>query len=160
MTLTDRDWHPFGITEDDYPEPDQGGIRWLHLGRGPKLGQTTDRAGAWLLAAASVLLLALAFTQGFVSWHQQFVFVLAAKHDRTVSGLEALGLDSAAVIFAVLAVALARLGQAGPDRAGAQPRLRARVDAHERSWRRPWQPAVGRGVRAAAGAVRGRESTG
>jgi hypothetical protein len=64
-----------------------------------------------LLVAASVLLLGLAFTQGFVSFHQQFVFVLAAKHDRVVSGMEAVGLDSAAVIFAVLAVAQARLGR-------------------------------------------------
>jgi hypothetical protein len=107
----DTTWEPFGITDDDYPEPDQDGIRWLHLGRGPKPGEPKDRAGAWLLAAASVLLLALAVTQGFVSWHQQFVFVLAAKHDRMVSGMEAVGLDSAAVIFAVLAVAQARLGR-------------------------------------------------
>ena len=110
---TETAWQPFGITEADYPEPDQAGIRWLHLGRGrgPRPGETKDRAGAWLLAAASVLLLALAITQGFVSWHQQFVFVLAAKHDRMVSGMEAVGLDSAAVIFAVLAVAQARLGR-------------------------------------------------
>lgn len=111
MTLTDRDWQPFGVTDEDYPEPDRAGIRWLHLGRGPKPGTGKDRAGGWLLAAASVLLLGLAFTQGFVSFHQQFVFVLASKHNHAVSGMEAIGLDSAAVIFAVLAVALARLGR-------------------------------------------------
>jgi hypothetical protein len=111
MTLADRDWHPGGIPDEAYAPPDKDGIRWLHLGNGPKAEGATDWAGAALLIAASLLLLGLAATQGFVSWHQQFVFVLASKHDRTVSGLEALGLDAAAVIFAVLAVAQARLGR-------------------------------------------------
>ncbi|MGH3217898.1 MAG: hypothetical protein ACRDPY_04070 [Streptosporangiaceae bacterium] len=104
----DPGWRPMGITPESYPEADANGVRVLHLGaaKSPR-----DWAGGLLLAAASVLLLGLAATQGYVSWHQQFVFVLAAKHDRSVSGMEALGLDAAAVIFAVLAVALARLGR-------------------------------------------------
>jgi hypothetical protein len=65
-----------------------------------------------LLVTASVLLAVLAVTQGYVSWHQQFVFDLAAKPGQhTASALEAIGLDSAAVIFAILGIALARLGR-------------------------------------------------
>ncbi len=68
--------------------------------------------GGVLLAAASVLLAALAVTQGYVSWHQQDVFDLTARPGQvTAAALEALGLDAAALIFAVLGVALARLGR-------------------------------------------------
>jgi hypothetical protein len=65
---------------------------------------------AGLLAGACVLLAGLAVTMGVVSWHAQYAFVLAAKHQRLASALEALGLDAGAVIFAVLGIALARLG--------------------------------------------------
>ena len=64
-----------------------------------------------LLAGACVLLAGLAVTMGVVSWHAQYVFVLAAKHQRLAAALEALGLDTGAVIFAVLGIALARLGR-------------------------------------------------
>jgi hypothetical protein len=64
-----------------------------------------------LLLTASVLLLLLAAAQGYVSWWAQYAFVLAAKHARTPAALEALGLDTAAVIFALLALAKARLGR-------------------------------------------------
>jgi hypothetical protein len=64
-----------------------------------------------LLVTASVLLLLLAAAQGYVSWWAQYAFVLAAKHARTPAALEALGLDTAAVIFALLALAKARLGR-------------------------------------------------
>ena len=66
-------------------------------------------AGTLLLAGASVLLAADAAAMGVVSWHAQFAFVFAAKHQVTASALEALGLDAGAVIFALLAIALARL---------------------------------------------------
>ncbi len=76
----------------------------------PWLGRIT--LGGVLLAAASVLLAGLAVTQGYVSWHQQFIFDLTAKPGQpTASALEAIGLDSAAVIFAILGIALARLGR-------------------------------------------------
>jgi hypothetical protein len=67
--------------------------------------------GGGLLAGACVLLAGLAVTMGVVSWHAQYAFVLAAKHQRAASALEALGLDAGAVIFAVLGIALARLGR-------------------------------------------------
>ncbi|MFG1997698.1 hypothetical protein ACGFNU_00965 [Spirillospora sp. NPDC048911] len=70
-----------------------------------------DRAGAWLLATASVLLLLLAIAQGYVSFRAQYAFVHAEKGEKTASMLEALGLDAAAVIFALLALAQARLGR-------------------------------------------------
>lgn len=63
--------------------------------------------GAWLLAAASCLLLLLAAAQGYVSFRAQYSFVDHAKRARVPSMLEALGLDTGAVIFAVLALALA-----------------------------------------------------
>ncbi|MGO9500150.1 MAG: hypothetical protein ACLPUO_00865 [Streptosporangiaceae bacterium] len=52
-----------------------------------------------LLAGACVLLAGLAVTMGVVSWHAQYAFVLAAKHERAASALEALGVDAGAVIF-------------------------------------------------------------
>ncbi|MBO2456573.1 hypothetical protein [Actinomadura violacea] len=70
-----------------------------------------DRAGGWLLAVASVLLLVLATAQGYVSYRAQYAFVHAQKHEHAASMLEALGLDAAAVIFALLALAQARLGR-------------------------------------------------
>lgn len=78
-------------------------------GQAPSEG--TDRAGGWLLAVASVLLLLLAAAQGYVSYRAQYAFVHAEKGEHTASMLEALGLDAAAVIFALLALAQARLGR-------------------------------------------------
>jgi hypothetical protein len=65
--------------------------------------------GTVLLVIASLLVLALAAGQGYVSWFAQFRFILAAKHADTASGIEALGLDAGAVIFALLALAMVRL---------------------------------------------------
>jgi hypothetical protein len=74
---------------------------------------TGDVAGGWLLTGASVLLLALAAAQGYVSFRAQYQFVHTIKHEHLASMLEALGLDAAAVIFALLALAQARLGRPG-----------------------------------------------
>jgi hypothetical protein len=75
-------------------------------------------AGALLLAAASILLAANAAAMGVVSWHAQYAFVFHVKHQHVASGLEALGLDAGAVIFAILGIALAILGRrAGIERA-------------------------------------------
>lgn len=68
------------------------------------------RPGSVLLAAASVLLLALAAAQGYVSWRAQYGFVLSVKGAQLPSALEALGLDAGAVVFALIALARARLG--------------------------------------------------
>jgi hypothetical protein len=68
------------------------------------------RPGSVLLVAASVLLLALAAAQGYVSWRAQYGFVLSVKGARLPSALEALGLDAGAVVFALIALARARLG--------------------------------------------------
>jgi hypothetical protein len=82
------------------------GLRWL------RSEHRRWTLGGVLLVAASLLLAGLAVTQGYVSWHQQLLFDLAAKPgQRTASALEAIGLDSAAVIFAILGIALARLGR-------------------------------------------------
>jgi hypothetical protein len=58
-----------------------------------------------------VLLLALAGAQGYVSFRAQYLFVHQIKGEVAVSMLEAAGLDAAAVIFALLALAQARLGR-------------------------------------------------
>jgi hypothetical protein len=79
--------------------------------RGDRRERRSVDTGALLLAAASVLLAANAAAMGIVSWHAQYAFVFAAKHQHAASALEALGLDAGAVIFAVLGIALARLGR-------------------------------------------------
>ena len=67
--------------------------------------------GGALLAVASILLLLLAAAQGYVSFRAQYTFVDHAKHSQIPSTLEALGLDTGAVIFALLALSLARRGR-------------------------------------------------
>jgi hypothetical protein len=73
----------------------------------------TRGKGAGLLAAASCLLLVLAAAQGYVSFRAQYAFVDHAKRAHVPSILEALGLDTGAVIFALLALSLARRGLPG-----------------------------------------------
>jgi hypothetical protein len=77
------------------------GMRWL----------ARADAGNVLLVLASLLLGGLAVAMGTVSWHAQYAFVLAEKHQHLASALEALGLDAGAVVFALLGIALARLGR-------------------------------------------------
>lgn len=72
--------------------------------------RTTSRGGS-LLTAAACLLLLLAAAQGYVSFRAQYTFIDHTKHTRIPSTLEALGLDTGAVIFALLALSLARRGQ-------------------------------------------------
>jgi hypothetical protein len=67
--------------------------------------------GAILLCCAALLLLGLAAAQGYVSWRAQYGFVFAAKREHWPSVLEALGLDTGAVIFALLGLAHARMGR-------------------------------------------------
>jgi hypothetical protein len=76
-------------------------------------GQPPRVKGGGLLAAACCLLLLLAAAQGYVSFRAQYAFVDHAKHARIPSVLEALGLDTGAVIFALLALSLARRGRRG-----------------------------------------------
>jgi hypothetical protein len=82
---------------------------WRRGSREPSETRGGLEVGAVLLAGASFLLAADAAAMGVVSWHAQFAFVFAAKHQMMASALEALGLDAGAVIFAVLGIALARL---------------------------------------------------
>lgn len=67
--------------------------------------------GGVLLVAAAVLLLLLAGAQGYVSFRAQYAFIDHAKRTRVPSMLEALGLDTGAIIFALLALSLARRGR-------------------------------------------------
>ena len=67
--------------------------------------------GTVLLLSAALLLLVLAVAQGYVSWRAQYGFIFAAKHTGLASALEALGLDTGAVIFALLGLAHARMGR-------------------------------------------------
>jgi hypothetical protein len=82
--------------------------------RPPSPAQPSQGTGAVLLAAAAVLLLLLlAAAQGYVSFRAQYAFIDHAKRTHVPSILEALGLCTGAVIFALLALSLARRGQAG-----------------------------------------------
>jgi hypothetical protein len=71
------------------------------------------RTGGGLLTVASCLLVLLAAAQGYVSFRAQYTFVDHAKRAPIPSTLEALGLDTGAVIFALLALSLARRGRSG-----------------------------------------------
>jgi hypothetical protein len=79
--------------------------------QGADLSHGNSRRGTWLLTVASCLLLLLAAAQGYVSFRAQYSFIDHAKHARLPSTLEALGLDTGAVIFALLALSLARRGR-------------------------------------------------
>ena len=72
--------------------------------------QTRTQGGS-LLGSAACLLLLLAAAQGYVSFRAQYTFIDHTKHTQIPSTLEALGLDTGAVIFALLALSLARRGQ-------------------------------------------------
>ena len=75
------------------------------------LRMTEGQPGTLLLWSAAALLLLLAAAQGYVSWRAQFAFINAAEHDVHASIFEALGLDTGAVIFALLGLAHARMGR-------------------------------------------------
>jgi hypothetical protein len=110
VTLTDQDWEPFGITDEDYPEPDQGGIRWLHLGRAPKPETPKDRAATWL-RNAMIALGVLAAAAAAVSYWAQFVMVHHVKGTGWAAALEAGIPDVSAAVFAALGIALALQGR-------------------------------------------------
>ncbi|MER6811588.1 hypothetical protein ABT299_20150 [Spirillospora sp. NPDC000708] len=70
-----------------------------------------DRIGAVLLGTASTLLVALAGAMGYVSYAAQAAFVEEVKGPGLDVHLEALGLDVASVVFALLGLVAARLGK-------------------------------------------------
>ncbi len=86
------------------PRPSDGRVR-VDREVGTRL---SGRSGGGLLAVASLLLLLLAAAQGYVSFRAQYTFIDHAKRAHLPSMLEALGLDTGAVIFALLALSLAR----------------------------------------------------
>jgi hypothetical protein len=99
--------------------PKKGAHRLDHRA-GPRLApvdqalsrrRTSGDKGAGLLTAAACLLLLLAAAQGYVSFRAQYTFIDHTKHTHIPSIMEALGLDTGAVIFALLALSLARRGQ-------------------------------------------------
>lgn len=100
---------------DEHPETHRwGALGYALSGKARrKAGRRPSRVtlGGVLLTVASVFLVALAVGQGYVSFFQQYTFIDAAKHAALPSRLEALGLDFGAVVFALYAVALARLGR-------------------------------------------------
>ena len=111
--------------------------------------------GTFMLVLASVLLLALAVAQGYVSYRAQFVFIHSAGKGQTPATLEALGLDAAAAIFAFLGLAKARRGKSGACRARSQRPVRVRQWLHECPGRGPGQPPECRGLCLAACSVCG-----
>ena len=131
MALPDRDAQPpapplAAVAANGQAEGSSPGTRWqppsetdgrqsVPFGNRPasNAGQPSSVQGGGLLAAASCLLLLLAAAQGYVSFRAQYAFVDHAKHTRIPSVLEALGLDTGAVVFALLALSLARRGRRG-----------------------------------------------
>ena len=80
-------------------------------GGGDSAAKAPRAPGTVLLCCAALLLLVLAAAQGYVSWRAQYGFIYAAKGEQWPSALEALGLDTGAVIFALLGLAHARMGR-------------------------------------------------
>ena len=76
-----------------------------------KLAGREWKPGTVLMLLASFFLLLLAIMMGAVSWEAQYQFILGAKHIGWASAFEALGLDIAAVIFALLGLAKAIQGK-------------------------------------------------
>jgi len=70
-----------------------------------------DTTGRWLIAGVWLLLACLAVAMGVTSFHAQFTYIFATKRQWAPAVLEALGLDAGAVTFALLGIALARLGR-------------------------------------------------
>jgi hypothetical protein len=112
VTLAEEGWTPFGVADEEYPEPDKTGIRWLHLGcgKGPKEGRPRDQAGQWLRSAMIALGL-LAAAAAVVSFEAQYRMVYAAKGVKAIAAPEAGIPDMSAVVFASLGIALALHGK-------------------------------------------------
>jgi hypothetical protein len=89
--------------------PDDGRPRFYRLAMGKERAKRAP--GTLLLILASLLLLGEATAQGVVSWRAQMLFITDAGKLPLPAALEAGGLDSAAVIFALLALAKARKRQ-------------------------------------------------
>lgn len=70
-----------------------------------------DATGRWLIAGVCLILACLAVAMGVTSFHAQFTYIFATKRQWAPAVLEALGLDAGAVTFALLGIALARLGR-------------------------------------------------
>ena len=92
-----------------YTSDGQGHHAWMELEPAPD--RRKRQPGTILLCCAALLLLGLAAAQGYVSWRAQYGYIFAAKHEHLPSVLEALGLDTGAVIFALLGLAHARMGR-------------------------------------------------
>ena len=116
---------------------------------------TTPHNGGTLLIAASCLLLLVAAAQGYVSVRAQYAFVDHAKHARVPFTLEALGLDTGAVIFALLALSLARR-QARRRRTNAERGLRPGLPDDEPARRGPDLTTIRHGLGPAQRTVRPR----
>jgi len=111
MTTTGSNGHaPSRRDTFTYTEFDPDGNEVRHIVTGQPAGRNQPN-GTRLLITASILLALLAVGQGAVSWAAQYGFIHAAKHATWPSAVEAVGLDIAAVIFALLGLARSRLGQ-------------------------------------------------
>ena len=85
-----------------------------NLNRGVRAYQenSVGRRGAAMINMATALLFILAIGLYAVSLSAQFRYVMAVKHDDPVSWIEAVALDAGMAIFSLLALGLARAGQA------------------------------------------------
>jgi hypothetical protein len=104
------DWRPFGLTGDDFPQPDKDGLRVVNLTPAARRNEPKDRAGTWLRNAMIALGL-LALAAAVVSYAAQYHMVYAAKGVKVVAALEAGIPDVSAVVFASLGIALALHGK-------------------------------------------------
>ena len=110
------DLKPFEVNEDaedvtDSLTREHGRLLRIPGTNRAELFVKVRQPGTVMLVLASVLLLALAAGQGYVSYRAQFVFIHSAGKAHLPAMLEALGLDAAAAIFAFLGLAKARQGK-------------------------------------------------
>ncbi|HTP16840.1 MAG TPA: hypothetical protein VMK13_13510 [Streptosporangiaceae bacterium] len=100
---------------DHHREETYGGLvnsdGWLYSLLGRRRETATGRPGSRLIAVATGLLALLGFGLLIVSIAAQYRYVMAERHQSLASGIESAALDLGMMIFALLALGLARAGQ-------------------------------------------------
>jgi hypothetical protein len=97
-----------------YEVTEQDGTRWVTNLTRKVTGGSDTHAGRRLVNAATVLLGLLDVGLFAISLMAQYQYIFTAKHQSWPAYIEAVALDAAMIVFSLLALGLARAGQAAP----------------------------------------------